>query len=116
MIGNLVDAEIGYKEDVASIRWLTLHTSQGHIRALTFYAGPNGPGIVRKLPLADVAWRLTRACGHVGPGAEYLYNTVEKLEEHGIHDRNLWTLQRLVALEIISLAELSNNSGQNDQQ
>jgi cation transport protein ChaC len=116
VIGNLVDAEIGYKEDVASIRWLTLHTSQGHIRALTFYAGPNGPGIVRKLPLADVAWRLTRACGHVGPGAEYLYNTVEKLEEHGIHDRNLWTLQRLVALEIISLAELSNNSGQNDQQ
>ena len=32
--------------------------------------------------------------------ASYLYNTVAKLEEFGIHDRNLWRLQELVAEEI----------------
>lgn len=100
-IGNLVDAEVGYEEDIASIRWLSVRTPNGPVKALTFYAGPRGTGILRKLPLPDVARRLAHACGHVGPGAEYLLNTVTKLEEHGIRDRNLWTLQRLVALEII---------------
>jgi cation transport protein ChaC len=32
--------------------------------------------------------------------AEYLFSTVSKLEESGIHDRNLWRLQRLVAERI----------------
>jgi len=41
-------------------------------------------------PLEKVANVLARACGHVGSGAEYLYNTVSHLEEFGIHDRNLW--------------------------
>ncbi|MGI9522207.1 MAG: gamma-glutamylcyclotransferase, partial [Hyphomicrobiaceae bacterium] len=34
----------------------------------------------------------------------YLYQTVAKLEEHGIRDRNLWRLQKLVAAEIESWA------------
>jgi len=112
VVGNLVDAEIGYNEDVSSIRWLPLQTADGPIRALTFYAGPVGPGVTRKLPLSDVAWRLARACGHVGPGAEYLYNTVVELEERGIQDRNLWTLQRLVALEITFKSEPVKGSDQ----
>jgi cation transport protein ChaC len=29
--------------------------------------------------------------------AEYLFSTVSKLEELGIHDRNLWRLQSMVA-------------------
>ncbi len=43
---------------------------------------------------------LARACGHIGSGAEYLYNTVSHLEAFGIHDRNLWRLQELVADEV----------------
>ncbi len=101
VIGNLVDAEIGYEEDILSIRWLALQTADGPIKALTFYAGPIGPGVARHLPLADIAKILARACGHVGSGAEYLFNTVVKLEEYGIHDRNLWRLQELVAREIV---------------
>ena len=50
---------------------------------------------------------LARACGHVGSGAEYLYNTVTHLEDHGIRDRNLWRLQQLVADEIRSFATLA---------
>jgi hypothetical protein len=54
-------------------------------------------------PLASVAHILARACGHIGSCAEYLYNTVSHLEAHGIHDRNLWQLQEMVAAEIVSL-------------
>ena len=32
--------------------------------------------------------------------AEYLFSTTAKLEELGIHDRNLWRLQELVAERI----------------
>ena len=100
VIGNLVDAEIGYEEDVLSIRWLPLQVEGQAIRALTFYAGPIGPGISRRLPLSEVASRVARACGHVGPNAEYLLNTVIRLEGYGIRDRNLWVLQKMVADEI----------------
>ena len=41
-----------------------------------------------------------RACGHGGSCARYLYHTVTHLEKLGIHDRNLWKLQELVADEI----------------
>jgi glutathione-specific gamma-glutamylcyclotransferase len=41
----------------------------------------------------------------VGSCAMYLHRTVMKLEEHGIHDRRLWRLQELVALNIASMME-----------
>ncbi|MCF3642354.1 gamma-glutamylcyclotransferase [Rhizobium sp. TRM95111] len=102
-INDLVDREIGYHEDVASIRWLNVATAAGAVRALVFYAAPRGIGVQRRLPLERVAWILARACGHVGSGADYLYQTVLRLEQHGIHDRNLWRLQALVAAEIAAL-------------
>jgi cation transport regulator ChaC len=46
--------------------------------------------------------KYAAACGHAGSCAEYLYQTVKKLEEHGFRDRNLWRLQELVAAEIQS--------------
>lgn len=81
-------------------RWLRLDTAEGVIRGLVFWAGPTGPGIRRNLPLPVAAAQMARACGPRGSTAEYLRNTVLSLEEHGIHDRNLWKLQRLVAEEI----------------
>lgn len=60
------------------------------------------PGYVGKLAPEEIAEILAKACGHWGSGAEYLFNTVCKLEERGIHDRYLWQLQRLVADRIVS--------------
>ena len=40
----------------------------------------------------------------MGSCAMYLYQTVAKLEEHGIHDRRMWHLQELVAAEIARAA------------
>src|SRR5262245_11841861 len=43
-----------------------------------------------------------KAAGHWGTCAEYLHNTVSRLEAVGIHDRNLWRFQALVAERIAS--------------
>jgi cation transport protein ChaC len=40
---------------------------------------------------------LATARGFRGSMVEYLFQTVTMLEELGIHDRNLWRLQALVA-------------------
>jgi cation transport protein ChaC len=103
LIARLVRREISDKEDLAMARWIDVEADTGRIQALVFWAGPKGPGIALKLPLEDVARRIARACGYAGSNAAYLYNTVKKLDEHGIRDRNLWQLQELVAAEIEGL-------------
>jgi len=101
---RLVHREIGYLEDVPTTRWITVRTEAGPVRALVFYAGPSGRGYAGKLPIAEVVHRLARAAGYVGSCAMYLYRTICKLEEHGIHDRHLWQLQQMVAAEIMAMA------------
>jgi glutathione-specific gamma-glutamylcyclotransferase len=101
-IRRLVGREITARDDLEMVRWVTVHTASGPVSALVFWAGPKGKGITLKLPLERVAWVLARACGHGGSCASYLYNTVLHLEELGIHDRNLWKLQELVADEILT--------------
>ncbi|NDW06214.1 gamma-glutamylcyclotransferase [Jiella pacifica] len=92
--------EIRFHQAASMARWVPVRTSQGRLRALTFWAGPKGERIASRLPLEEVAPILARACGHAGSCAEYLHNTVRHLEEFGIRDRNLWRLQELVAEEI----------------
>jgi glutathione-specific gamma-glutamylcyclotransferase len=106
-IRRLISREISASEDQRMVRWVTVHTKTGPLRALVFWAGPKGKGISLKLPLERVAWVLARACGHGGSCASYLYHTVSHLEELGIHDRNLWKLQKLVASEILISVHLS---------
>ncbi|MBP7243431.1 gamma-glutamylcyclotransferase [Amaricoccus sp.] len=96
----LVRRETPFAETLGDRRWVRLDTTGGPLTALTFWAGPTGPNIRRDLPLAEAAVLIARACGPRGSSAEYLYNTVHALEAEGIRDRNLWTLQRLVAAEI----------------
>ncbi len=100
---RLLHRETTHKEGLLSVRWINVRSGQKDIRALTFWARPHADRYI-DLPLQEQAHRLARAAGHFGTGAEYLYNTVVKLEELGIHDRYLWQLQKLVAAEIESLA------------
>jgi cation transport protein ChaC len=83
-IRRLVGREITTKENLQMVRWVKVHTAAGYLTALVFWAGPQGKGIRRKLPLERVAAILARACGHGGSGASYLYNTVSHLEGLGI--------------------------------
>jgi len=81
-------------------RWITV-TSEGlSLRAIAFVINRESKSYVGRLAPEQVADTLVTACGHWGSGAEYLFNTVARLEEHGIHDRYLWQLQSLVAKRI----------------
>lgn len=100
---KLLRREIGGPMGYAALRLIELQSEQGPLRALCFYADPPEVADVPELPLSRVAAVLTRACGHAGSGAEYLFNTVCALESANIRDTDLWELQKLVAWEIRGL-------------
>jgi cation transport protein ChaC len=81
-------------------RWLTAETHDGPIRAVGFVVNRQSPHYAGRLCPEEVADVLATAAGHVGSGAEYLRETVTRLEALGIRDRNLWRLQALVAARI----------------
>jgi cation transport protein ChaC len=64
----------------------------------------NHPQYVGRISLEAVADALATAVGIWGSMAEYFYNTVENLEALGIHDRQLWRLQEMVAERIEATA------------
>ncbi|MBA3448421.1 MAG: gamma-glutamylcyclotransferase [Pseudaminobacter sp.] len=78
-------------------KWLKLETAEGPIEALGFVVNRRGRTYAGKLDDHAVAGALAGACGHLGSGPDYLYNTVRNLEDRGIHDTHLWRLQHLVA-------------------
>ncbi len=97
---RMLHREVAYHENLAWLRWVTVRTAEGEVRALAFYCAPvSHPDLIR-LPLPDQARRLALAAGYVGSCAEYLYNTVSHLEALGIRDSYLWDLQARVAAEI----------------
>jgi cation transport protein ChaC len=100
VVDGLVRRETPFVEHEREWRWITVETGRGKAQALVFWAGPSGPAIRRSLPLDRVARQLALACGYRGSCAEYLRNTIISLENHGIRDRNLWKLERMVADEI----------------
>jgi cation transport protein ChaC len=81
-------------------RWIEVSTTEGRMRALAFVASPKGSAYAGRRPLLEVAHVLCRAAGHWGSSAQYAFRTISKLEEHGIRDRNLWQIQRLMAADI----------------
>ena len=78
-------------------RWIDVATSSGNVRALTFPMDRKSPRYIAGLSEEQLTEVLATACGFRGSMAEYLFSTVSKLEELGIHDRKLWRLQALVA-------------------
>lgn len=98
--GRLFRREFTTKPANSMPRWITVETEAGSGPALAFVMNRQSPAYAGRLEPQDVATILSRACGHWGTGAEYLMNTVSHLEERGIHDRNLWRLQKLVAARI----------------
>ena len=104
LLTRLLQREVGCDLHMTGVRWVTADTGAERIRALAFWAEPVGLEDWVDLPLDQVACILARACGHGGSGAAYLFNTISKLDELGIRDRNLWRLQQLVAEEILSIS------------
>jgi glutathione-specific gamma-glutamylcyclotransferase len=99
-LGKLFRREFTLKPPNNIPRWIAVETETGPVRALTFVMNRKAQAYTGRLPPEEVADVLARACGHWGPGAEYLRSTVAHLEERGTHDRQLWRLQEVVAERI----------------
>lgn len=100
LVVKLLQREIGGPIGFAALRLVDLHSDQGPLRALCFYADPPELADTPEIPAEQVASILARACGHIGSGAEYLHKTVDALQAANIQDPHLWHLQDLVAKEI----------------
>jgi cation transport protein ChaC len=70
-------------------RWTNAHSDKGMIRTISFVINPAHPRYAGRLPEETIASTIARACGKIGSCREYLENTVAKLDEIGIPDRNL---------------------------
>lgn len=97
---KLCRREITVKPHNTLARWITVVSDGVPFRAIAFVMNRESRAYVGRLSAEEIADALSKACGHWGSGAEYLFKTVQKLEEHGIHDRYLWKLQQLVAERI----------------
>lgn len=99
---RLLEREAGFADHLPWIRWLTARAGGQVLPVLTFYATPRHDpgGYLLRLPEEAQVERLATACGHKGSCAAYLMNTVEHLEQAGIHDAYLWRLQKRVAERI----------------
>ena len=78
--------------------WVEVETGQGPVRAVTFVADRDSHRNAGDLPDETVAKYVARACGHIGPNAEYLLETYLHCQKCGIGDPLLENLQGLVAL------------------
>ena len=101
-IVRLLDREIDANPPTNVPRWIEVSTTEGRLKALAFTALRTGDAYAGRRPLSEVASVLSRAAGHWGSAAQYAFNTISKLEEHQIRDRNLWQIQKLMAAEIQS--------------
>ncbi len=99
-INKLFRREFTVKPANCQPRWITVASAQGNVRAIAFVMNRQAAAYTGKLSPEATADILSIACGHWGPAAEYLHNTVAHLEAKGIHDRHLWQLQELVAERI----------------
>ncbi len=94
---KLVRREMSMVPNAFPGRWIRVATTDGPLTALAFAIDRKSTRYVGGLTLAERADRLAQAHGWKGSMAEYILSTVQKLEELGIHDRNLWAIQKLVA-------------------
>jgi cation transport protein ChaC len=99
-LDKLIRREMSMVPSAFPWRWIDVMTTEGPVRALTFPMNRKSSRYVANLSEDELVGMLATACGVRGSMAEYLFSTVSKLEELGIHDRNLWRLQRLVAERI----------------
>ncbi len=98
----LVRRELITKPCTYSARWLPVRAPGGTVMAVSFTIDRRGRFYEGGLSLEAVAHRLADAVGHLGTNAEYLMNTVRHLEKHGIRDKNICALEKLVAARILS--------------
>ncbi|MGE4013044.1 MAG: gamma-glutamylcyclotransferase [Alphaproteobacteria bacterium] len=76
--------------------WVDVATVEGKVRGLTFVINKRFERYAGRLTEAQIVQSIATATGRFGPCSDYLFNTVQHLEELGIVDRNMERLKRKV--------------------
>ena len=97
---QLLQRETGWLPSPFPPRWVNARSGDRTIRALTFCIDRQSGRYVSGLGIDRIAEVLATAVGSRGSMAEYLFATVQHLEDMGIHDPHLWDLQARVATQI----------------
>jgi cation transport protein ChaC len=97
---KLIRREMSMVPSAFPWRFIETKTADGPVRALAFAMNRKSGRYIAGLSDDQLADILATACGFRGSMAEYLFQTVSMLEQLGIHDRNLWSLQAKVAARI----------------
>ncbi|HLU79492.1 MAG TPA: gamma-glutamylcyclotransferase [Burkholderiaceae bacterium] len=75
-------------------RWLNCRTEHGIITALAFTMNRNTSAYVRGLPQDQLLQIVRSAHGSYGPCIDYVLETADALQRHGIVDTRLFSLAR----------------------
>ena len=102
---KLVRREMSSKPPTNQLAWVTVEAKGEIVPALAITANIEGANYVGELPMEETVRILATACGHWGSCAEYLMQTVESLEELGIHDAYLAELNGRVAELLLRRAD-----------
>ncbi|MDB5623832.1 MAG: gamma-glutamylcyclotransferase [Devosia sp.] len=102
---KLLEREMAWLPSAFPPRWVKAKSGERTVTALTFCIDRHSGRYVSGLPVNAIADVLAKAVGTRGSMAEYLFATVQHLEEMGIHDPHLWQLQHLVAERIEAVFE-----------
>lgn len=78
-------------------RWTSVETHSGIVRAIAFVVDRRKPGYAGRLTDQQILAVVARARGHYGTCTDYLRETAHSLEQHGIADRRLSRLAKLIA-------------------
>lgn len=97
---KLLEREMGWTPSPFPPRWVNVKSGDRTIRAITFCIDRHSGRYVSGLSMDRIAEVLATAVGSRGSMAQYLFATVQHLEDMGIHDPHLWQLQSLVAERI----------------
>ena len=77
-------------------KWLACETTQGTVKALAFTLSRKSPSHTGLLEPEEYRRIFMEASGIYGTTYEYAHRTLEELHRHGIHDRGLERLLRLL--------------------
>lgn len=78
--------------DAYKATWLKVHTDQGEVPAIGFVMNRYHPRYIGRASDHEAAEIIAEAKGFLGRCSDYLFNTVEHLDELGIPDRGLTRL------------------------
>jgi cation transport protein ChaC len=97
---KLIRREMSMVPSAFPWRFIDVMTAEGPKRVMSFPIDRKSGRYIAGLSDEALTEIIATAAGFRGSMAEYLFLTVSKLEELGIHDKKLWRLQELVAARI----------------